>query len=650
MSDSTRVLDGTLVAEASMDGVGVVREGKYDWVTDRLAEIHGYDAAGEIVGRAWSACYVPDTPDGGSTDALQRVRAEGEWRGRLLARTRGGDEVPVEVSMRDAPEGVVCVVRESTERPGTDRYEAIVETVEDGVYSLDEDLRFDFVNDAICEMVGTSRADLIGTNVMDLFGFEDEMALAAEVRQRVLAGDGDTGTIEGTYERDDGEMLSLEARFRLRPSPNDEFAGSVGVVRDVTERIERERRLERRRDELDTLNRINRLLLEILQELFESPSIRDIEQTVCERLADSEFYEFAWLGGPGARGDRLLPRASAGLDDEFVSSISVLIDDVAGDEPGALAFRTGEVQVGRSVGTARNAERWRRVTTEHGVEAAAAVPLVNEDTVLGILTVYTSRPQGFSPLEQYSFEILGEAIGFVLHARRTMQLLYTETVSQLDFELRGTETAVGPSADLDCSVCLDGYVATSEGDWLLYLTVTGPDSRQFVAVGDDDDRVRAVETLEHDETGLLVGLVVESPLLDTVAALGGKIVDGGFDAQTCRFTVEVPQSTDVRRLLSQIRATYPKATLVSQTNHERSVDDSLWLSDDRRPDLTERQRQALEAAYRAGYFEWPRESTAQDVADLLGIAGSTFHAHLRKAEGELLSAFFETVESNDRDR
>jgi predicted DNA binding protein len=49
-------------------------------------------------------------------------------------------------------------------------------------------------------------------------------------------------------------------------------------------------------------------------------------------------------------------------------------------------------------------------------------------------------------------------------------------------------------------------------------------------------------------------------------------------------------------------------------------------------ELTERQHQALEAAFHSGFFEWPRESTGEDVAASLGVAPPTFHQHLRKAE------------------
>jgi predicted DNA binding protein len=54
--------------------------------------------------------------------------------------------------------------------------------------------------------------------------------------------------------------------------------------------------------------------------------------------------------------------------------------------------------------------------------------------------------------------------------------------------------------------------------------------------------------------------------------------------------------------------------------------------------LTDRQREAVVAAHNAGYFEWPRESTAEEIADAMEIASSTFHSHLRKSLSKVVTA------------
>lgn len=53
--------------------------------------------------------------------------------------------------------------------------------------------------------------------------------------------------------------------------------------------------------------------------------------------------------------------------------------------------------------------------------------------------------------------------------------------------------------------------------------------------------------------------------------------------------------------------------------------------------LSERQSEVVTAALRAGYYEWPRETDADSLAEQLGIARSTFLEHLRKAEHQLIA-------------
>ncbi|WP_435360154.1 helix-turn-helix domain-containing protein [Haloarchaeobius sp. DFWS5] len=55
-------------------------------------------------------------------------------------------------------------------------------------------------------------------------------------------------------------------------------------------------------------------------------------------------------------------------------------------------------------------------------------------------------------------------------------------------------------------------------------------------------------------------------------------------------------------------------------------------------DLSERQREVYELARTMGYYSWPREVSAGDLAEELGISKATLLEHLRKAEAKLLGA------------
>jgi len=56
--------------------------------------------------------------------------------------------------------------------------------------------------------------------------------------------------------------------------------------------------------------------------------------------------------------------------------------------------------------------------------------------------------------------------------------------------------------------------------------------------------------------------------------------------------------------------------------------------------LSDRQREAVEAALAVGYYDVPRRGSQADVAERLGCASSTAAEHLRKAESKVLHALF----------
>ncbi|WP_254762127.1 helix-turn-helix domain-containing protein [Natrinema marinum] len=57
--------------------------------------------------------------------------------------------------------------------------------------------------------------------------------------------------------------------------------------------------------------------------------------------------------------------------------------------------------------------------------------------------------------------------------------------------------------------------------------------------------------------------------------------------------------------------------------------------------LSERQREAIDAAYELGYYEIPREADHRAIADAIDCAPSTAAEHLRKAEAKLLESVLE---------
>jgi predicted DNA binding protein len=73
-----------------------------------------------------------------------------------------------------------------------------------------------------------------------------------------------------------------------------------------------------------------------------------------------------------------------------------------------------------------------------------------------------------------------------------------------------------------------------------------------------------------------------------------------------------------------------------------SLDGPRWSAEPMtRYDFTDKQLEALRVAYEHGYFESPREAKAEELADELGIAASSFLSRLRRAQRQLVTAAFE---------
>ncbi|WP_231186262.1 PAS domain S-box protein [Haladaptatus sp. DYF46] len=131
------------------------------------------------------------------------------------------------------------------------RYETMIETVNDGIFVIDEDDYFIHVNDAYAEIVGYDREELLGshTSLVVVKGLND---LSNELQDELLADDGEPKTYDAILETSSGDRIDVEATVANLPKQAANGRDIVGVVRDVTERNERERQLERQNQRLDS--------------------------------------------------------------------------------------------------------------------------------------------------------------------------------------------------------------------------------------------------------------------------------------------------------------------------------------------------------------------------------------------------------------
>ncbi|WP_440769768.1 PAS domain S-box protein [Natronorubrum sp. DTA28] len=150
-------------------------------------------------------------------------------------------EIWAQVQVYPSETGLSIYFRDITEEKARERelitYETIFETVEDGIYVIDGEGRFTAVNEAYAAMTGYDRDELIGTHASIVVD-ESVMDLAREI----AAEESDVPTIEAELETKTGDRVPIEATVTAL-SVADSDRERVGVVRDVTDRKERQRKL-----------------------------------------------------------------------------------------------------------------------------------------------------------------------------------------------------------------------------------------------------------------------------------------------------------------------------------------------------------------------------------------------------------------------
>ena len=114
------------------------------------------------------------------------------------------------------------------------------------------------------------------------------------------------------------------------------------------------------------------------------------------------------------------------------------------------------------------------------------------------------------------------------------------------------------------------------------------------------------------------------------------VEDGAYEA-----TVQLPYDADVHTVLEALEHRYEDVDLLAQRERERSVRSRQAVWAEFRESLTDRQWSAVQTAYYAGFFDWPRTATGEEVAESLDISPATFHEHLRAAQRKLLAALLD---------
>ncbi|WP_435065325.1 bacterio-opsin activator domain-containing protein [Halobaculum sp. EA56] len=219
-----------------------------------------------------------------------------------------------------------------------------------------------------------------------------------------------------------------------------------------------------------------------------------------------------------------------------------------------------------------------------------------------------------------------------------------DTVVELEFDIGDAGFFLVEASEAEeCELLLEEVMQRSDGTVVEYLSVSGADPERLLRLAGEADGIEDARLVYADDESALFEFVSTTAIATTLADDRTHLTDIEATAGDGRMLVEVPPHVDATAVVDSFLTSYPDASLLAKRTLDRSAPliTPVQGREAALRELTDRQLQALRTAHAMGYFERPREATAAEVADELGVTDSTFGQHLRVAERKVFDELFE---------
>ncbi|RQG94610.1 PAS domain-containing sensor histidine kinase [Natrarchaeobius chitinivorans] len=328
-------------------------------------------------------------------------------------------DIWAEVNVYPSETGLSVYFTDITERKERERelerYEQTIETIWDGVATVDADGRFVMVNDTFCEMSGYDRDELLGAHVT-LVHDETVDVRAEELNEDVVAESAEYASLEFDIETDGGDTIPVEGRFGPYVL-EDGSIGRTGVVRDISERKERERAFEQRA-------RQQQAVADLGQFALESDDLDELMDEAARQVADVLDNEYCKVLDLDADEQELLLRQGVGWHDGIVGQATV--SSVETDSQAAYTLANDHPIVVEDLGTETRFSG-PDLLRSHDVRSGISTVIGSFDEPWGILGTHDTDRRTFTEQDvtfvQSVANILAEAIERHRYQRELKQLV-----------------------------------------------------------------------------------------------------------------------------------------------------------------------------------------------------------------------------------
>jgi putative nucleotidyltransferase with HDIG domain len=325
-----------------------------------------------------------------------------------------------------------------------ERYVAIIKALPDIVYRIDPEGNFIFVNDSV-RSLGYEPEELIGQHFSKIIHPDDVKLFARnfvlpQYRGKVT-GDDNAPKLFDERRTGNRKTKDLEIRLLLKKKKKEtderigtviafgdvsstghydrnikeeskQFLGTLGIIRDITER--------KRADELlHKLNRALKVVTECDQILVRAIDENKLLLDICQIIVNLGGYKFAWVGFVSQDRDKnIRPIAYAGYERGYLDTVKLNLAQKAND-PVTQAILTGKPAIIKNLSASAKQGPWRNEAIKRNYVAVIALPLSDNSHIFGSLNIFSGEPDIFDAEEVKLLKELADDLAYGILALQT---------------------------------------------------------------------------------------------------------------------------------------------------------------------------------------------------------------------------------------
>lgn len=660
------------VFNAATDAILVheMESGEIIDVNDAAVKLWGRDA-GELIGKNPSDLIIDSDEPTGWLPVDETRTTPRDWKCNRPDGAHFWAEIRVQPATIDGQERLLSIARDITNRKQREQQLSRLLTGAESLLTTRElsDVS-QVITDLMTEELGFKGANVFVRENLDTFSLKeaassgeltisiDTTLLEAQLSD-VVRTDGGTQLQLGDPTSTDGVwswpldhygILIAEhpETVKFDNFTQDLLSLHLAIAKAALTRAYQERQLAEQHSELKALNHMNELIRDINQTLVIVSTRDEIEHVVCKQLAAASPFVSAWIGEQDLTNREVTVRVAVGRGANELRDISIATDDEDSEDPLTTVIRSViddfEVALIDEMTPEKIGEFHANAAAEHGFESITIIPITYQNALYDLLAIYAEEPHPLGPEQKAVLKELGETIGYAMHTAERSRALLSDTRVELEYHVRDNDSIVfGLSDALGTAVELERIFFRPDDSARLFLSVANTNVAAIrEALEELQDGTVDVREISHRGDGTIIEVNVETVglmrhLSEAMATIRSATAENGEG----RLVIEVPNTVSVRTLTDNLAEVFDDLSLLAR--RQRDVDDGELAELESSTDmgLTDRQHEVLLTAYHAGFFSWPRESTGEEIAELLDISQPTFHEHLRTGERKLLDLLFE---------